>query len=167
MSSPKRGHSKWCRRRFQTRGRLSHLAVIVDASDDDARFTMKPPDQSLSECLRACQKCHSVCVQMAGNSLLRGDAATFSSRVCLLLETADICGMTAEGLLRKSPCFARICAICAELCQVSAKAFEDAEELNECAATCFQCAALCGQMSRLAHHDGTDSSCPLNGSYQL
>lgn len=159
----RRSRSKWCRHRFQMRGRLHHLAGYY--ADQD--FPMEQPIQIHLKCLLTCQKCHAACLQRAGSCLLSSDDPLFSPRVRLLLETAAICGMTAQFIRRDSQFAARMGALCAQLCQTSAKAFEGVDEWDECAALCLKCVGLCGQMSLLAPQAWAEFHPQPNGNPQL
>ena len=152
----RRGRSKWSRHRFQERGRLPHLRGGANVNG-----TIELPIQTRRACLEACLGCHAACLQSVGNALLRadlrGDDAGFALRIGLLLETADLCGLTAEMMRRNSPCTAPIRAACA-------KALEGAGELNQCAAACWQCAELCAPMSDLLPLTRAEFSAQPEGS---
>jgi hypothetical protein len=70
----------------------------------------------------------------------------------ILLDCADICGTSADFMLRSSSQHGSTCAVCAELCRQCAKSCEQTgaedEMMRRCAEICRKCAESCQRMAR-------------------
>jgi hypothetical protein len=67
----------------------------------------------------------------------------------LLLDCAQICQMTADFLLRKSPFHLQACELCADICERTAAScaeIEDDRLMRACVQSNRRCAAVCREM---------------------
>jgi len=107
---------------------------------------------SMDDCIDLCMKSHRVCLDAA--SRLSQQAATPALRqlVILLSDCAELCGTTANSMVRGSPLHPLVCRACAEACELCAKQCREQanDNLLNCSGTCEKCAAGCRQMAAMA-----------------
>jgi len=134
-------------------GTASALGAADAASAQAGRSEAGSGGMSLAECIVACQKCHTICLQTA-SGLLGAPQPGEPSVVLALLDCADICQTTANALARGSALHAIFCAACAQVCENCAEACAKATRaatLNRCAKLCRDCAMSCRHMAGLMH----------------
>jgi hypothetical protein len=106
---------------------------------------------AMRECIRNCQECHAICTETAAHCLQMGGKHAAAEHIRQLLDCADICGTSANFMLRASPEHVRTCAVCAELCRACADSCEKLESsdptLRKCVEFCRRCVQSCEQMA--------------------
>ena len=105
----------------------------------------------MRQCIDHCTACHQVCLQTIQHCLGMGGPHAERSHIRILADCAQICGVSADFMLRMSDLHGRTCGVCAEACLRCAADCEriaagDAAMLA-CAATCRRCADSCQRMS--------------------
>jgi len=71
------------------------------------------------------------------------------------IDCAQICGTSADYMLRGSHLHTQTCATCAEVCRACAESCErmgDDSVMRRCAETCRRCAESCGRMAHAGTH---------------
>lgn len=106
----------------------------------------------LASCIEACSTCHRVCLAAMSECLKQGGEHADAAHLRLLVDCAEICGTSANFMLRRSDLHPVICAACAEICERCAEscATLDSETMQHCAEVCRACAASCRTMSGAA-----------------
>lgn len=105
---------------------------------------------ALEECIRDCQKCEAECLELVTHCLAKGGEHAAPEHIRLLLDCADICGLSARFMVRRSDAHPLTCGACAEVCLRCAEdcqRFQDDEMMMRCAEVCRQCADSCRQMA--------------------
>lgn len=91
------------------------------------------------------QDCETVCEDMTTYVRKRPDVEQRRRQLQLLRDCADICGLTAKYLARKSPFSNSIACLCAYICEICGNEclrHPDPESQN-CARVCLNCAEEC------------------------
>ena len=102
----------------------------------------------LKDCIDNCTACHRACLDAALHAMQeRHDSA----HVRLLLDCAEICQISANFMLRRSPLHSQTCGVCSQICRRCAEACAQMsdEVMRRCAEICSRCAESCGRMSRM------------------
>jgi hypothetical protein len=110
-----------------------------------------PMRESAQECIKACIRCHQICLDTVANYCLeRGGRHAHVHHVRAMLDCAEICTTAANFLLRGSPQHGLTCKLCAEVCARCAESCEDMgddETMAACAKSCRNCQDSCAQMA--------------------
>ncbi|TCZ61059.1 four-helix bundle copper-binding protein [Roseicella aquatilis] len=106
---------------------------------------------SLRDCVLTCVRSHAMCLETARYCTEQTSGHIGPGHIALLQDCAEMCQLTANSLLRRSPRHAVICNACAELCETCTKAcetFPGDEQMRRCAVVCRDCAESCRDMAR-------------------
>lgn len=102
----------------------------------------------MDECIRECQNCHSVCLQMAMNHCLEmGGKHTEPAHFRLMINCAQICQTSADFMLSNSEMHAEVCGVCADVCRACADSCRPLEGMEQCVQACERCAESCRMMA--------------------
>lgn len=111
---------------------------------DDAATKM------MQECIQHCMECHRVCTETVSHVLHGGHAHNEASHLIALLDCAQMCGLHADFMARRSPHHRHLAKECAEICTACAvlcTAHPDADgQMEKCAQVCRVCADHCTKM---------------------
>lgn len=105
----------------------------------------------LRDCVVVCVRSHAMCPETACYCAEQSSGHIGPGHIALLQDCAEMCQLTANSLLRRSPRHAVVCNPCAELCEACAKdceAFTGDEQMKRCAAVCRDCAESCRDMAK-------------------
>ncbi|MTV50579.1 four-helix bundle copper-binding protein [Heliobacillus mobilis] len=103
-----------------------------------------------SRLLDTIQNCEATCEHMVTHVACLHDVRQRSRQLLLLRDCADICGLTAKFVARRSPFAQQLAHVCACICEACGKEccrFPDRES-QECAQICFHCARECEAFAR-------------------
>ncbi|WP_149536736.1 four-helix bundle copper-binding protein [Siccirubricoccus phaeus] len=103
------------------------------------------------DCVLICVRSHAMCLETARYCTEQTSGHMGPGHIALLQDCAEMCQLTANSPLRRSPRHAVVCNACAELCETCAKdceAFPDDTQMKRCAAVCRDCAGSCRDMAR-------------------
>lgn len=107
--------------------------------------------QQMQECIDNCVECHSICLATAGHCLDMGAKHASRQHQTTLLDCSQICGTSADFMLRNSPGHGMVCATCAEACRRCADECEQMangdQMMQQCAEVCRRCADSCERMA--------------------
>lgn len=107
--------------------------------------------ESMKNCIRACNECRDSCTAMVKHCLHLGGKHAEPGHIELLLDCAEICGMSSGFMLRESDYHKEICAVCADICRACAESCRaisgDDEMMSQCADVCDKCAQSCEKMA--------------------
>ncbi len=101
---------------------------------------------SMNEIIRACNECHSACLEAL---VFHGDKAggrqLSSQHIKRLVSCMEICQTTSNMLTIGSPLLDRICEICAYICEQCATSCSHASGrlMERCVEACKACAGAC------------------------
>lgn len=105
------------------------------------------------ECVESCVRTHAMCLETARYCTEAGAPHAAPAHLALLLDCAEMCQMTANSLLRRSPQHAVVCGACARLCEACARDCDAVaggdERMRRCAATCRECARDCPETENM------------------
>lgn len=107
-------------------------------------------EQRMEQCIEACLACRRVCVETTTHCLQAGGRHAEAEHIRLLQDCVQICGTSADFMLRGSPLHGATCRACAEVCRACATEcarFEDDETMLGCAKACGECAESCEDMA--------------------
>jgi hypothetical protein len=112
------------------------------------------PDEA-EICLESCRQCQRLCLETAmDHCLAAGGRWAEVGHVRTMFDCAQMCGVTAEFLMRHSDHYGYVCGLCSHLCKVCAESCEltghDDETMRACATACHRCGELCLQASKQA-----------------
>lgn len=94
----------------------------------------------MQQCIDECQRCHSVCTTTVTHCLQQGGKHTEPEHITLLLDCAQICGTSADYMLRGAHLHTQTCATCADVCRACAESCDrvgDDDVMRRCV-TSFQ-----------------------------
>ncbi len=97
------------------------------------------------------QNCEATCESMTDYIERRPDVNTRIKQLKLLRDCADICGLTAKFIARKSAfsnSVAGLCAYICEICGAECAKYPDAESQN-CSKICMNCAKECKEFAAM------------------
>lgn len=106
----------------------------------------------MQRCIQNCSSCHQICERTLSYCIEQGGPHVRPEHIKLLRDCIDICGVSADFMLRSSPFHMRTCGLCAEICEACA---EDCEKMGQdammqaCAAACRRCVESCRSMSAM------------------
>lgn len=119
-----------------------------------AHTATQPMSREMQECINNCLECHRICLATAGHCLDMGGKHASREHQTTLHDCAQICGTSADFMLRSSPTHGMVCATCAEACRGCAEACERLAEGDEmmqrCAEVCRRCQESCERMANAA-----------------
>jgi hypothetical protein len=94
------------------------------------------------------QDAHRVCSEVMIHCLAMGGKMGERDHIRLLLDCADMCEITANYMMRGSPLYRQICALCAQICDLCASQCEQFDDslVRKCMESCKACAEMCQQM---------------------
>lgn len=105
---------------------------------------------SMKQCIENCLDCYSICTQTLTYCQSKGGKHADPEHLRLLQDCIEICQLSADFMLRRSPLHTRTCGVCAEICERCAVSCETMPEdpwMKACAESCRRCAQSCQQMS--------------------
>lgn len=111
----------------------------------------KTRSADMQRAIDRCESCREVCLQAVAHCLQRGGSHAAPNHITTLLDCADMCGISANFMLRDSALHLRTCEACAIVCDVCAKScetFPDDEVMRRCGEECRRCADSCRAMVR-------------------
>ncbi len=109
---------------------------------------MEQRNQQMEACIKACETCHTTCLEMAATHCLsKGGRHTEAAHFRLMLDCADICRAAADFMLRHSELQHRLCDVCAEVCDACGKSCAQLGDMNDCVEACRVCAQACRRMA--------------------
>ena len=108
----------------------------------------------MQQCIQNCLECHRSCTETATHCFMMGGKHAEAAHLQLLLDCAQICGTSADFMLRISRFHPDTCRVCAEICRAcgqncSQMADGDAT-MQACATACERCAQSCESMAGAA-----------------
>ncbi len=115
--------------------------------NDYKKSSYKPYHDKL---LKTIQGCEDTCEMMTTYVKNRSDIKSRIRQLSLLGDCADICGLTAKCIARKSEFSKDIADLCAHICEtcgMECSRFSDPESQN-CAKICLHCAKECREYAR-------------------
>lgn len=105
---------------------------------------------SMKRFLDNCLDCHRICTETVAHVLHGCGHHTESTHLVALLDCAQMCGLSADFMSRRSPHHSHVCRECAEICNACAtlcEAHPDADgQMKRCADACRRCAKTCAEM---------------------
>jgi hypothetical protein len=108
-------------------------------------------NSEMQQCIDNCTACHNACVETISHCLKMGGEHSSADHIRLLMDCAQICGVSADFMLRGSHRHEKTCGVCADICAECASDCERIAQGDEtmlrCAEMCRRCAASCGRMS--------------------
>lgn len=113
-------------------------------------ITLNQVNQEMQQCIQNCLDCHSICLNTIAYCLQQGGMHAEPAHIRLLQDCAEICGVSANYMLRGSDLHSRTCGICAEICHRCAEDCDrmgDDTQMQACADMCRRCASSCRQMA--------------------
>lgn len=106
------------------------------------------PVPTLEDCIRECERCHTVCLREAMNHCLEaGGRHVEPGHFRLMLDCARICQAAADFMLSGSRFHGQVCGVCALVCDACADSCERIGEMTDCVGACRVCAEHCRQMA--------------------
>ncbi|MEW6117407.1 MAG: four-helix bundle copper-binding protein [Nitrospirota bacterium] len=117
-----------------------------------AHPVMNRMDVEMQQCIADCNACHTICTEAVHHCLSTGGRHAEHAHIVLLLDCADMCGLSADSMLRGSEFNTGFCTICAEVCNrcaASCLQFVDDEQMRACGEMCHRCAESCRQMVKM------------------
>jgi hypothetical protein len=114
-----------------------------------ATRTVRSHTMTMEECVDKCTECREICLQTVAYCLEQGGGLASHPTIRLLTDCAEICGTSANFLVRGSPYHSLTCFVCGEICDTCAEyceRFAD-EAMRECAEACRACADYCRTMA--------------------
>lgn len=112
--------------------------------------TASQTNQEMQRCIEECTSCHDVCLQTVSYCLDQGGKHAQAQHVRLLLDCSQICGTSADFMLRGSSLHTKTCVVCAEVCAQCAQSceqFGNDAQMQACAEACRRCADSCRRMA--------------------
>ncbi|SNT08805.1 hypothetical protein SAMN06265795_11388 [Noviherbaspirillum humi] len=104
----------------------------------------------MQKCISNCMDCHRVCTETAAHVLHGGHPHSEAKHLVALLDCAQMCGLHADFMARRSPHAAHLAKECAEICRACAALCEGHPDpdgkMKQCAQVCRQCADSCERM---------------------
>ena len=122
------------------------LAQGADGTDHPVPGPGHGP-MTLRDCVLVCVRTHAMCLETA-RYCTEQTTTHIAPQDC-----AEMCQVTANSLLRRSPRHGVVCSACAELCETCARdcdAIAGDEQMRRCAEFCRDCAENCRGMAKLA-----------------
>lgn len=105
----------------------------------------------MQACIKECLECHRICVETVAHCLALGGRHAAPEHVTALLDCADICGTSADFMLRESRHHGSTCGVCAAVCDACARSCGEMAQsddlMRRCAEVCHRCADSCRQMA--------------------
>ncbi|MBI4397141.1 MAG: four-helix bundle copper-binding protein [Elusimicrobia bacterium] len=99
--------------------------------------------EELLRAMQDCEECHNLCNKTVTHCLNRGGEHSHPSHIGLLFDCAEICQSTANFILRGSPLYGHLSAVCSKVCEMCAQDCErlgDDATMRACAEACRRCA---------------------------
>ena len=109
----------------------------------------------MRRCIDDCTTCHQVCLATIHHCLQKGGEHARPDHLRLMADCVQICGTSADFMLRGSHFHHATCGACAEVCDACATDCDrmaDDPEMRRCADVCRRCAESCRQMAGAATH---------------
>lgn len=104
--------------------------------------------QEMSECIELCQRCHSVCLNMAtGHCLEKGGRHVEPEHLKTMLVCAEVCRTAAYVMITGSGLHRQVCAVCADICDACMSSCRDLDDMDECLEICERCKNSCESMT--------------------
>lgn len=114
-------------------------------------YTMDDPlDLSMQKCVQDCTDCNNTSTRTIAYCMTMGGAHAEASHLKSLLDCAEASAASVHFMLRGSPLYPRVCAICAaacEQCAQSCERFPNDPQMKACAEACRRCVESCRQMA--------------------
>src|SRR5436305_536836 len=122
-------------------------------AEDHLMMHMNDMSDAMMDCVDDCTDCHAVCTETVSHCLQMGGEHARPEHIRLLLDCAQICGTSADFLLRGSELHTFTCQACAEICERCAQDCErlgDDPGMRACIEACRRCAESCRRMAGAA-----------------
>ena len=149
----------WDRRRLLALIAMLPAAVVSHAAQAQAPGSampsmpgMPPGMMTPESCIESCWQSHVMCLQTERYCIESSGMHIMPAHLALLADCAEMCGKTADTLIRRSPQHAAVCIACAQLCDACAgdcEAFKDDARMLACARSCRGCAEHCREMAKM------------------
>lgn len=108
--------------------------------------------REMRECIQNCVDCRSLCTEMLSHCLRLGGPHADAGHIRMVLDCIQICGTSADFMLRGSDVHPLICEICAEVCRHCAEDCRNIAKGDEvmlrCAEQCERCSESCERMAQ-------------------
>jgi len=104
----------------------------------------------IQHCIDVCQECHEACLALVDHCLRKGGRHADAAHIRMLLDCAQICGTSADFMIRGSDLHPETCRACAAVCDRCAEdctRLGDDEAMRACVDVCHRCAQSCHQMA--------------------
>ena len=108
-------------------------------------MALQSMSREIEDCIDECIDCHQTCIETLTHCLTMGGSHAEPGHIQMLLDCAEICQMSANFMMRRSPMHNRACEVCAyacDRCAVACEQFAD-EAMKACAEACRSCAEAC------------------------
>jgi hypothetical protein len=109
----------------------------------DARDRM---GKHITRAVQDIRDCQDSCLLTIQHCLRKGGMHAEARHIRLLLDTAELAGVTASFMIRASDLHPRLCGVCAEACEACAancESMADDDEMLRCAGVCRRAAESC------------------------
>jgi hypothetical protein len=111
---------------------------------------MEAMTSEMQQCIANCMDCHRVCTETVAHVLHGGHPHNEAKHLVALLDCAQMCGLHADFMARRSPHADHLAKECAEICKACAALCEGHPDpdgkMQQCAEVCRRCAASCEGM---------------------
>jgi hypothetical protein len=105
-------------------------------------------DEKVADCIQECLSCLKTCTESLSRHCLEvGGKHVEADHVRLMMDCIDICGLSANFMMRGSPRHHSTCRLCAEICSACAKDCERVGDMDKCVEACNRCATSCSVMT--------------------
>lgn len=118
------------------------------------------PHESMQTCIDACNACASASDHCASSCLAEKDVQAMARCICIDIDCAEVCRVSAALMSRGSELVSIQCEACAQICEACAAECErhDMQHCRECAQACRRCAEECRRMAQAQPSTGRPSS---------
>jgi hypothetical protein len=104
--------------------------------------------EDMKRCIQECNTCRDVCLNMAATHCLeKGGEHVAPPHFRLMLDCAEICGVSAAFMLRNSAHHKLTCGVCAQICERCAEDCKRVGDMDACVDACRRCAESCRKMA--------------------
>lgn len=123
------------------------MDYIFNGSDD--MLQINNVFHSVEACIEACMSCAQTCNKCFKACLEKDNINEMKEALCILVDCAELCYVTAACLSQDDMYYHDLCASCAELCEKCAEVCREYEDLHckSCVDAAILCAELCRKLS--------------------
>jgi hypothetical protein len=127
---------------------MSAQALVMSPNEVRARYAGEGEGRTVDEVHETARRCLA-CAGAAwlGLSALLDRIAPIPDRLIAIIDTAEICEVTARSLMRGSTQIRRLCALTGVICSEAADAAGSEPELEEFVVAAQRCARSCKSIS--------------------